>query len=121
MKAAVQQPIPDLSGGFVVTESEYLQIIYLTQRDIHRKFIRKRRIPVCRIRQKVEWMRVAYQPMLLVGQIGNHRVGWKQACRRGVRVCSVIRKQEMVRKIQESEMPPIAGMKFLPVEKQSLR
>src|SRR6266536_2934606 len=59
--------------------------------------------------------------MLLVDQIGNNSVRWKQTCRSGIRICSVIRNQEMVRKIQESQVPPIAGMKFLPVKKQSRR
>src|SRR6266404_478161 len=119
MKTAIPQPIPYLGSGFVIAETEYLEIVHFSQRHIHRKLIRKRRISVCRIRQKVEWMRVANQPMLRVGQVSNHSVGRKQARRGGIRICSVVRKQEVVGKIQESQVPPVAGVKFLSVKKLS--
>ena len=112
MKTAVQQPIPNRSGRFVVAEPHDLDVIHLPQCNINGKLVSKRFI-LGRIRNRLVRMNVANDCLLLMSNISHDGVCGEQARRRSVGISGITGNQEVAGEIQQAKMSPIAGVIFL--------
>src|SRR3954447_13248734 len=125
MESAIQQSIPHRRRGLVVAKPEHLHVIHFAQSNVHRKFERdiqrlvmsERRI-TSRIWDKIEGMHIADESLLLVRHIRDGSVCRKKASCCGVPIRRVVGYQVVASEIYQSKMPPIAGMKFLPMKQQ---
>ncbi len=116
-EAAVQQPVPDVGGRFVLGESQHFDVIHFAQRQVHRQFMGQRCI-FRRIGHSIIGMNISHQRVLLMRHVGHICVGGKQAGCGCVGVRGVAGQKKISRQIQQAQMPPIAGVKFLPMQQK---
>ena len=114
-KATVQQAVPDRRGTLVVAESEHLQVVHLTQRNVHGKRVGQGFVR-CRIGQAGKWMDVADHSTLRVRHVGYEGVGGIQARGGSVRVPNIVRDENVACEVQKAN----TGMELLSMEQKQI-
>ena len=100
----------------MIAEAQHLDVVHLPQRHIDRQLVRE--CFLSRIWISIEGMHVANQALLFVRQVGNRGVGRKQARRSRIWISGVVGEQEISCQMQQAQVSPIAGVKFLTVQQE---
>ena len=101
----------------MIAESQHFEVIDLPQCDVNRQSMTQVWI-LPRIGSFVVRMYIAGQRVLFMGEVYDSRIRRKRARGRCIRVPGVPGQQPMIFQIQQPDVSPITGMKFLPVKKQ---
>ena len=105
----------------MIAETHDFHVIQFSQRHVDRQFIgnflRRNRE---RIRNLIERMHRSYQRPLRVRHVVNVRIHWIQTGRRRIRISRVTGQQNVILYVQQPAMSPVAGVKFLPVQKHRI-
>ncbi len=99
----------------MLRETHDFDVIHFPQRKIHGQFMVQRHV-FLGVWNRIVRVNVSDQSVLFVRHVSHHCIGWKQAGRRCVRVGGVAGQKEMLSQVQQSQVPPVAGVKFLSVK-----